>query len=294
MPSSIPRRSFLIGSAVGALATACGTDTDRASTPTRAAGRYELIANFPRSDPYAAAGAPQRLPLLIAGPDGGPLTTIRGDVRFQVVKEGKSVGSPITVVGHSEGLERAYLPLEVTFPEPGTYDLRATYRDTPMTTALTVSDPTAVTLPQVGAALPPHPTPTVADHRGVEPLCTRDPACPFHSVSLDDALAAGRPTLVLVSTPRYCQVAICGPVLDLLIEATSTRSDLAVIHQEVYANPDAVASIAQATMAPLLTAYGMTFEPSLFVTNRSGTLVRRLDTIYDRTELADAIDAAVA
>jgi len=292
MAPSLPRRSFIIGSAAGVLATACGTDSKRTSTPTRPTGRYELIANFPRSDPYAAAGSPQRLPLLVAGPDGGPLDRIR-DVTFTVTLDGRTVGTPTTVAARSDGLERAYLPLEVTFPEPGTYDIGGDYLGSRLTTALQVLDPSDVTLPQVGSKLPPHATPTTDDHRGVEPLCTREPVCPFHSVNLADSLADARPTLVLVSTPRYCQVAICGPVLDFLIEEASSRADLAVIHQEVYANPDAVESIAQATMAPLLTAYGMTFEPSLFVVDRTGTLVRRLDTIYDRTELADAIKAAV-
>ena len=108
---------------------------------------------------------------------------------------------------------------------------------------------------------------------------------------LADSLAAHRPVLLLLSTPRYCQTAICGPVLDLLVDAMSTRTDVDVIHNEVYANPDAVASLDQATPAPLVEAYSMVFEPCLFVVAAGGTLVRRLDTIYDRTELRAAISA---
>lgn len=291
---SLPRRGFLIGSAIGlvtaaaATLTSCGDDATSA-TPTTTGNGYQLIASFPRSDPYAAAGAPQRLPLLIAGPDGAPLDQIRGDVVFEVHRDTKRVGAPITVSPHSEGLERAYLPLEVTFPDVGTYDISARYRGSTMTTTLSAVDPATVTVPQVGAALPAVATPTTDDHRGVDPICTRDPQCPFHSVNLTDALASGRPTLLLVSTPQFCQIAICGPVLDLLIEAAKKHDDVTVIHQEVYANPRAVASISEATPAPLLSAYGMTFEPSLFVVDRNGILARRLDTIYDRAELADAI-----
>src|SRR5207245_1877218 len=36
-------------------------------------------------------------------------------------------------------------------------------------------------------------TPTVADHRGVEPYCTDTPPCSMHAISLDRALASGRP-----------------------------------------------------------------------------------------------------
>jgi hypothetical protein len=80
-------------------------------------------------------------------------------------------------------------------------------------------------------------------------------------------------------------------VLDILMEEATGLDGIDVIHAEVYANPDAVASIAEATQAPLVQAYSMVFEPCLFVADASGTLVRRLDTIYDRVELRDAISA---
>ena len=67
-----------------------------------------------------------------------------------------------------------------------------------------------------------------------------------------------------------------------------------VIHHEVYANPDAVTSVAEASLAPLLKTYGMAFEPSLFVADRAGTLVGRLDMVYDRVELDAAVEAALA
>ena len=44
-------------------------------------------------------------------------------------------------------------------------------------------------------------TPTTADARGVDPICTADPVCPLHDVTLADALAAGDPIALLVATP---------------------------------------------------------------------------------------------
>src|SRR5438132_1411319 len=83
---------------------------------------------------------------------------------------------------------------------------------------------------------PPNPTPTTANHLGVNPICTHDPVCPFHSVSLDQAIGGTRPIALLVSTPAFCQVAICGPVLDLFIKrkATFAAQGITVIHAEVY------------------------------------------------------------
>jgi hypothetical protein len=44
-----------------------------------------------------------------------------------------------------------------------------------------------------------------------------------------------------------------------------------------------------ATLAPIIDTYGLTFEPSLFVADATGTVRTRLDNVYDRTELRDAL-----
>ena len=57
----------------------------------------------------------------------------------------------------------------------------------------------------------------VADHRRHprhDPLCTQDPQCPLHSVSLDQVLGSGKPVAVMFATPARCQTQYCGPVLD--------------------------------------------------------------------------------
>jgi hypothetical protein len=147
-----------------------------------------------------------------------------------------------------------------------------------------------VHIPQVGATAPSVATPTTSNARGVNPICTRDPACPFHSIDLATALTTPKPTVLLIGTPLYCQTNICGPVLELLIDAASHRDDLQVIHAEVYANPTQVSSITQATHAPVVDAYGLPFEPCLFALRPGGMISQRLDLIWDRSEL----DAALA
>jgi len=306
-PPPLPsRRSLLLaGLAAGplaVLAAACGDDGggggsaggDR--TTTTAAGQaFQLIEVFPRSPSYVAAGAAQRLPYLIAPGVEAPLDHIDGPVTFTVKRKGQQVGDPVVVEPSGGGeLPRSYLPFRFTFPEPDIYDISAEYKGDTMTTALQAGPASLVKLPQVGGTLPPVDTPTVEDPRGVDPICTAEQQCPFHTVNLADSLRAGRPVLVLVSTPRFCVSAVCGPVLDVLTGAAKGRSDIDVIHVEPYANPMAVDSISEATPSPLVTAYGMEFEPALFAANRSGVLVDRLDAIYDRKELDGAIASALA
>ena len=47
-------------------------------------------------------------------------------------------------------------------------------------------------------------------------------------------------------------------------------------------------------MAPAVTAYHLNFEPRLFIADAKGTLVARLDSIYDAQELKAALDLAAA
>ncbi len=135
----------------------------------------------------------------------------------------------------------------------------------------------------------PVDTPTVDDHRGVEPICTDSPQCPLHSQTLTTALTTGKPVALLVGTPAYCQTGLCGPVLKLLLEAVPDHPEMEFVHAEVYTNAPAVGDINQATTAPIIDAYGLTFEPSLFVADATGTIRTRLDNVYDRAELRDAL-----
>ncbi len=280
--------------AAGTALAACGDDSGEAtsgsSTSPGKIARYVLLQNFPSSG-YAVAGAPQRLPFLIAGPDGAPLDTIDGSVELRLRPDS---GEPITVTATpaGAGLPRQFLPVEVTFPDTGIYEITGTYRGAELLASIEVGAAGSTKLPQRGQPLPVVHTPTTADAQGVDPICTRDPVCSLHQHDLAGSLAAGRPVAVLVSTPAYCQTAICGPVLDLLVGASATAGDVDLIHAEVYANPHAVPTIAEATSAPIVAAFGMPFEPILFVADRTGTLVERHDSIFDSAQLEAALALA--
>jgi hypothetical protein len=145
-----------------------------------------------------------------------------------------------------------------------------------------------VTIPRAGDPLPVFATPTLADPLGVDPICTDDPACPFHQTSLDQSLREGRPVALLVGTPAHCTTGICGPVLNLLEDAAATYGDrVAFVHAEVYTD-DTLQTPTEA-----IRQLSLTFEPSLFVVDASGAVNSRLDVIYDATELAAALDAVV-
>ncbi len=297
-PPALDRRALLRGGAgLGALAlgaaamSACGesrsptSEAGAGATPTNA-----LIAAFPQSTPLVAVGAPTRLPYLIADGEGVPLTRIDGPVTFTIRRDGEKVGGPVEVAPRSEGVPRAYLPLQFTFPEAVIYDVEAEYRGQRLDSQLQVYDRARVGAPVVGDRLPPADTATFTQPLGVDPVCSRAPVCPFHGVNLREVVGTGRPLVVMLSTPAFCQTAICGPVLDELVVEAGNRPGLTVVHSEVYKNPKEVRDLADATLAPLPSEYKLDFEPTMFVVDSGGTIVARADVIVSADEMRELLD----
>jgi hypothetical protein len=164
---------------------------------------------------------------------------------------------------------------------------------TPATSAIQVGTGGDAKVPQVGDQLISVDTPTTADHRGVDPICTRMPQmCSLHDVNLTDALKAGQPIAFLISTPEFCQIGVCGPVLELLLEQHAKRPQFSMVHAEVYKQVDPQKGISSAELAPAVQAYNLTYEPALFVATAGGTIVERLDNVFDRAEISAALAKA--
>jgi hypothetical protein len=247
-----------------------------------------LIAGSAYGGNYLVTGTTQRLTFLV-GVGGAPTDEAPDELVFQLSRDDNDVGDPISVGVHRDGVPVPYFPLVTTFGEPGLYTATVEIDGTPATQSFQVSEPGDVLLVQPGAALPSIETPTVTDHRGVEPICTRDPECAFHDLTVTEALASAGPLALLVATPEFCQTAVCGPVLDLLIEAAPAHPAVQFVHAEVYEDAAAVGNVSTATVAPVVNDLGLTFEPSLFVVDGAGKVVARLDNVYDRVELGQAL-----
>ncbi|MGZ4728860.1 MAG: hypothetical protein ACXWB2_14160 [Acidimicrobiales bacterium] len=298
------RRSVLLagaGLAGTVLLAACGSKSSNADNstvmslePTDTGDKAsQLQAIFDFQNPYLVTGAPQRLTFGILGPDGSYTSTVPDTLSFQITKDGAATTPVSTVSSHTDGVPIGYFPLITTFDSPGNYQAVTTIDGKPSTQAFSVFEPSSTKLVPIGAKMVPVETPTVDDHRGVEPICTRPAGtCPFHTQTLTQALAAGKPTALLVSTPEFCQIGVCGLVLDLVIAAAAQHPEMQFVHAEVYTNAQAVKDLQAATLTPTVDAYGLTYEPSLYVADATGTIVDRLDYIFDATDLDASLSKA--
>ena len=297
LPARLSRRGFLIGTASVAVLAACGGDDDGETTAGGDNGENgdtsegtPLLRFFPDGQ---RPGEELRLSFGIVEEDGGVSVEAPASMRFTFTPDGngKAVG-PLSVDRHDDGVPRPYYPVRVELPREGVYDVRAEGSGTVFTSAVTALASAAPPVPGAGDPLPSVATPTVDDARGVTPICTADPACPLHAVSLDAALAAGKPVALLISTPAFCQTAICGPVLDLFVEQQAEFGEaVTMIHAEVYPDPYGEGGTSQTT--EVVQALGLTYEPALFLADATGTVVDRLDTIFDRAEIQAALEQLV-
>lgn len=294
--SHVDRRTFLIGSATVGLAAACGGGDSEPDGGGSAVGDLDtrsgqvefLVPTFPdglRAASTLVAAVPQRISFVVRddidvlrdeAPDSIDLTISLGSSEI--------IGGSWPV--HRDGIITPYYPITFTPPEPGRYEASIAGADP---VEFLVLERSAVAIVQIGDAMRSVATPTFDDARGVDPICTRAVPCPFHEISLDDGLATGRPTVLLVATPGFCQTDICGPVVDLLIDAVADRDDITVVHGEVYVDPSEFASGGFPDTTPVVNTYSLPFEPQLVVADATGTIVGRLDTVWDRAELAQAL-----
>jgi hypothetical protein len=288
-PLHLTRRSFVIGAgAAGALlATGCGSSgTSTAASSTSNPDTLNLALRFDPNS-YALAGIPQRLVVSVLNNKGEPPADLPGTIDFQLTRDGKPVGDPLPTAMHDDGVPVAYYPVRTTIAETGTFAMTATIAGSTVSAPMKVSDAATSALVEPGQLLPSVDTPTVVDARGVDPICTRLPEpCPFHDVDLATAITAGTPTVLLVSTPQFCQIGVCGPVLNLLMETRDRYPGLTYVHAEVYVGPDGP----NGPTTPTVDAMGLLFEPSIFFVGADGTVSERLDIVFDRTEIGSGLD----
>jgi hypothetical protein len=262
--------------------------SDPAASSGSSSAALALQARFDQNT-FVLTGSEQRLVVSFLNLDGSVKLDAPATVSFRITRDGADVGAPLPTPSRSDGIPIPYYAVRATVPTPGTYELVADGVDA-RSTAFTAVAPESSHLVRPGQALPVTDTPTVTDALGIKPLCTRAEQCPFHGLNLRAALGAGKKVALMVSTPRYCQIGVCGPVLDLLIEQAAKHDDIQFVHAEVYKDHE---SGSQET-APIIATMGLDHEPALFLVGADGVVRDRLDFVFDRSEIVSALNALSA
>ena len=257
----------------------------RRDTASLALDTYVVAQRFPQNvqEPGAI-----RLPISLAADDGQLLSDGPAVLGAQVTDiDGAPIGERISAE-RRDVEPGAYYAFRTEMADPGVYYL-VVDGGPAAGVAFQVMEPGSVAVPGPGKPLPPFDTPTVDDARDVDPICTREPGCPFHDMTLSDALAGDKQVVYLVGTPAFCQTGTCAPALESIIGVHEQYSDTYVfVHAEVYTDNTAT------TTTPAVEAAGLTYEPVLFITDADGIVIERLDAVWNESELVEVLDAAAA
>ncbi|MGH2893282.1 MAG: hypothetical protein ACRDPM_08435, partial [Solirubrobacteraceae bacterium] len=142
-------------------------------------------------------------------------------------------------------------------------------------------------IPGVGDRPPAIATDTAATVHGDEKLLTtRTPPESMASASFDQVLGK-KPVALLFSTPQLCISRVCGPVTDVAVQLQHKfGNQVAFIHEEVY-----VDNQPSKGLRPQLKAFHLRTEPWLFVINRQGKIVARLEGAFGTSEVTQALQA---
>ena len=243
-----------------------------------------LSALLVSNDLYVSS-QPQRVAFVLYR---GPTPATGPPARLALAPPGSNQAQVATARPMSGGLPkgRGVYVVEAVFEQPGTYQGQVLTGKSRVPIALEVK-PTAEE-PVLGSIASRAPSPTKQNPLGVDPICTRQPACPLHSVSLSDVVGAGRPVAVLFATPALCQTRYCGPVLDeLLTVRKAFEHRITFVHVEIYRSNRGV------DLAPTVQAWNIQYEPWFFAIDGSGTIRGRLDSAFGRDEITPLLQSLV-
>lgn len=231
------------------------------------------------------AGA--KVAIYTARPDG---SGVRGP--FVARSESLAVKSSFESKTTSEDPDaaRSVYVAEVPFTRRGTVVVTALAR---LDGRLMATSPQGLKVGTSGAEPPgpgdraiPIDTPTRASVGGDEAkIDTRDPGAPsLHAVNFRDVLGR-KPVVLTFATPRLCQSRVCGPVVDVVLQAQAKYGKrVAFIHQEVYRDNDI-----QKGINPQLGAWHLASEPWTFVIDRTGRVSTRFEGAISAGELERAV-----
>ena len=106
----------------------------------------------------------------------------------------------------------------------------------------------------------------------------------LHQVRIADAIAQGKPQLIVFATPQFCTSRMCGPVVDIvrtLVPVYGKR--IAFTHQEIWQN------FASKKAFATVDEWGLQTEPWIFLVDGQGIIRAKFEGLVTARELEVAL-----
>ena len=139
--------------------------------------------------------------------------------------------------------------------------------------------------PAIGDPAPASQNRTLKTEPDLQKLSSgNDPNPALYQMTVAEAMASGRPTVVGFITPGLCQTRWCAPVLDSVEAVGADVGEQAnFIHVEVYED------FQELTVVDEMAEWGLTTEPWVFVLDEDGRVVARFNGPLSARELKAAL-----
>ena len=142
-------------------------------------------------------------------------------------------------------------------------------------------------VPAVGEAAPASHNPTIKDADALT-IDSGRPPDDMHQISIADAIAQHRPTLVIFASPAYCTSRICGPEVKVVQSLEPAYKDrLTFIHVEIYR--DFVPDPSKRQLAQTVLDWRLQTEPWIFLIDARGIIEAR----FEGPTASDEVQAAI-
>ncbi len=137
--------------------------------------------------------------------------------------------------------------------------------------------------PAIGSPAPPSENRTLTTEPDIAKLTSgTDPEPALYQMTVAEALASGRPTVVTLATPAFCQTEICAPVIDSIEAVYDEYKEQAnFIHLEIYKD------FQELEPADEVAEWGIPSEPWTFIVDAEGHVVARFGGPISPRELIE-------
>ena len=145
--------------------------------------------------------------------------------------------------------------------------------------------------PHIGQPLPASSNLTLRDVDDISEIgSSEQPIEELHELTVAEALATGKPVLVAISTPAFCQRRFCGPMLEGVV--VPLWEEFGGVVQFVHVEPfdlNEARNNARLVSVPLMAEWSLQSEPWIFVADRDGLVVAKFEGIAAVEEVRDVL-----
>ena len=211
--------------------------------------------------------------------------------RLEVVDQGKHVHvhpDGTRQVHHEATDVRGIYITQVIFERPGPWGLEVLAKQGDGSVGvlrLTVNVLAAPRTLVPGTPAPRSHNLIASDVQDLRQIDTSDPPDPrLHQVRIADAIAQGKPQVIVFATPKFCTSRVCGPVVDIVRTLLPAYGDRVVFtHQEIWQDAGA------RQFFPTVVEWGLQTEPWIFVVDGMGIIRAKFEGLTTAREIAAAL-----